>query len=164
MARQNRFRMNRGRPSRTRMLDWTASLNGMFTLGANVVGTTILLNNTIDAKITCFRIVGNIVIEPDAAASLIRMGVYKAVRGQTGTPQVLDPDITGSVENDTWLWWTSHRVNAFNAAVAPVNIPVDIKVKRILEVGERINIGIVGDTQFSRAFDFRILSKVTGTR
>ncbi len=170
MARRRSF-ARRG-PSRTRMLDWTSSVDATsVNTAAGVVRSVVLLSEvTVGAgqPQTLYRIVGTIDVFTQAdLVGFWHIGIYKADSDQAG-PNLLDPANPLDVSKESWLWWTAVKgtIDAGNRLPREsLHIPIDIKVKRIVQPNTQdITLGIQCNVAHASSVNLRILSKVTGTR
>ena len=157
-------RRSRG-PSRTRMLNWTANSETATTATAAATTRSIQLldSGALAATQTLYRIVGSLWVAAQAdARCIVHYGVY--LRPLTET--VLDPATNAAKE--VWLWWGAfHQVTRVETSVASEGsyIPIDIKVKRIVQVDtQAITLVVRGSVAIDSLLNVRILSKATGTR
>ncbi len=158
----------RGAPA-TRMLEWAGLTELAFTnTAASVLRVVTLLDTSTELqKMTFYRAVGNIHCMPQADVdTIIHYGIFKANR-QTGGAQIqLNPSM--DEEQEHWLWWGMRtvlfRATSPTGGDACTNISFDVKVKRIVSVGEAILLAIVASNAYQSNISARILSKLTGTR
>ncbi len=179
MARRNFGRSRRG-ASPTRMLEWGVNASvDVANAAASVVTRSVLLDGVAAGhglKQTIFRIVGMIHLTGQTLGlnQMFHMGVYLQEQDTAGSFNLLDPGTPADVAVDSWLWYTSRFVRVADIGGASpesesigvdsaANIPVDIKVKRIVGNNQRIELAYVGTQAYTFGHSLRILSKVTGT-
>ena len=175
-----RSRARYARARGTRMLEWSATTENVF--GASAVNTvsTVVIHDSgsfgANVHSTVFRVVGALNMFPTVQENIIMVhfGVYLANVDGAGANVILDPRLASEAAVDQWLWWNSRvmRRGAPGAGSPDVigmdgaaNVPVDIKVKRILSANQRLHFSIISSLGgVSFAFNARMLSKVTGTK
>ncbi len=169
MARR-RFAGRRHTQSRTRMLAWEANVDtAVNNTAAGVVRTIVLLGSgavgVAATKRTCYRIVGDIWMEPQAdTIGIFHYGIYKAAQDADGTLQLYNPSQQAIVGNDSWMHWGARVIEGNTADAIGKMLRFDIKVKRIIETDEEaIPLGLVCNVAFATVVNLRILSKLTGT-
>lgn len=165
MARRRTFR--RGSSRRRSPSDWTANSESVFTSIA--AGTprqvTIFAAQSVDSiKHTILRVVGTLECQSNAdVAGNFHYGCYKSVLGAAGALINLDPILGASVSEENWLFWGAASVTTIAAGQSVWHLPIDIKVKRILDVDEALHFVINSNVAHLSMLNVRVLAKVTGT-
>lgn len=145
-----------------RALNWNAPAveTALTSTAAGVQRNVTLLIAPVDG-VTVIRILGNIMMVPTADTnSVFHLGIQKVPEGIL----LQDPDLTGDVEQEGWMWWMSRFVlsSALGGGFNPsVNYPIDIRVKRKLKEDDSIIVSIVGTAAYSSTLNFRILTMAT---
>jgi len=175
MARRRGLNFRRRTTSKSRLLEWGGISTGAVALGANVVQQTILIAaSDFGFKITHFRSVGQLSMNVQSALAvnvvgLFHFGLYLARRGAADIPTTLSPQLTADIAADDWLWWGGRRVTGpITAANDPVGtehasyVPFDVKVKRILDVGDEIRLVTQCTVAWIGSQDVRTLLRPAG--
>ena len=158
-----RYTGRRFRGVRQTTLEWDAleqiALSGNVAAGT-VAGAVLAFNTGTnpERKITVYRIVGTLMFRTNAdVEAVFNYGIYRAIQGVTLNPST-------QADQDNWMWWSA-RVSSTSVFQDNriYNIPIDIKVKRIIEPGDELRVGIVGQAIYNWAISARVLRKITGT-
>ena len=162
------------RPHRTgarRSLEWEAANVATATtdVGAGVLTNVILVGDGSETKRTVYRIVGSLFLAPQGtftSHNIIHYGVYKRNQITSGGDATINPSLSADVALDNWLYWNamywvagSVATNANSAAL--YRLPIDIKVKRTLDVSDNIILGISSALAYTHAVNLRVLMRLT---
>lgn len=149
--------------NRTRLLEWTDNVE--LVMGANIAAGTqenklLMLNSGLNPpiKTTIYRVVGSIAFRPNGnLETVFQYGLQRAVDDSRSSP-------SSQAEQDHWMWWGATVISTTTfQADRMINVPFDIKVKRILDTGDSLVFSVVGSTIYNTALNCRILSKITGS-
>ncbi len=167
MARR-RFQRSFNRPPATRMLEWASATRAIGNFAANAVTRDTLLDGAAPGhglKQTCFRIVGYLHLMPNITGLNLdfHFGIYLVDQDQAGGFVALDPATATDIAIDKWMWHSSRSALRADLAGASVefdshglddvgNIPVDVKVKRIVGNNQRIELVAVANQNYSYSF------------
>ena len=161
-------RYQRRAGSSTRMLEWTSQADtAQVATAAATVRTVALFQDIVQGKNTIYRVVGGVSFLTQAdVAGIFSFGIYKSHLIEGGSLSTLNPGGVADLSSDDWMWWTSRTVqgNAATRSVVEAYIPIDCKVKRILDEDTTIAFAAFCSVAYQTVLKVRVLSKATGTR
>ncbi len=147
--------------NRTRSLEWSDLVeSSLGNVAANTIREVTLQFNTQtspEVKVTIYRVVGVLAFRAQGDVEAIsHYGLYRAIDATQISPLL-------KAENDNWMWWSSNLAGTAANGNRIINIPFDVKVKRILDTGDELRMSFISNVANSVMFQCRILSKLTGT-
>lgn len=159
-ARRSGYRRS-GYRTRTRTLEWDANEGtSLVATAAGVIRTLPIAFNTNtspEVKVTIYRVVGTVSGITQADANCIwYFGVYRSINGLELNPRT-------QADQENWMYWRSFFSTTNAQGERAVNLNFDIKVKRVLDTGDQLNLSLMGEVAIFSAVNLRILSKLTGT-
>ena len=145
--------------ARRRKGDWFgAAVNSGFTNAAAGTNSTITLLSAFDEPVTVVRMVGSIIIVPQA--NVLMLANWAISSEIDGVPQVaLDPQTSTGVTKGNIMMWKTIYVNATGTGAGLNNYPdcshVDVRVKRKMNPESLIRLNILSSVAYSFCVNIR---------